>query len=83
MITAAIITGITNAILNRLIQTPSVPVSRDNSVVVKPEIEQAVRKEIAPVIEHLTNNEPFYKSRVSWGLCSPSWAGRRRSAHTS
>jgi len=67
MIPAAIVTGITTAILNKLIQTPGVPVSRENSVVVKPEIEQAVKREVAPVIEHLTNNEPFYKSRVTWG----------------
>lgn len=67
MIPAAIVTGITTAILNKLIQTPGVPVSRENSVVVKSEIEQAVKREVAPVIEHLTNNEPWYQSRVTWG----------------
>jgi hypothetical protein len=63
----AIIGQITNAIVDNLISAPAVPVSRDNSVIVKPEVREAVAKEVGPVIDHLTNNEPFYKSRISWG----------------
>ncbi len=63
----AIIGQVTNAIIDRLVQAPSVPVSKQNSVVVKPEVRDAVAQEVAPVIEHLTNNEPWYQSRVSWG----------------
>jgi hypothetical protein len=63
----ALVGQITNAIVDNLIKAPSVPVSRGNSVVVKPEVREVVAKEVGPVIEHLTNNEPFYKSRVSWG----------------
>ncbi len=33
----------------------------------KPAVRQEVAKEVKPVIEHLTNNEPWYRSRVTWG----------------
>jgi hypothetical protein len=58
---------ITNAIVENLIRAPSVPVSRENSVIVKPEVREAVAKEVGPVIEHLTNNEPAIQSRVTQG----------------
>jgi hypothetical protein len=58
---------ITNAIVDNLIRSPSVPVSRENSVIVKPEVREAVAKEVGPVIEHLTNNEPAIQSRVTQG----------------
>jgi hypothetical protein len=63
----ALIGQITNAIIDNLIRAPSVPVSRENSGVVKPEVREAVAQEVGPVIDHLTNNEPFYRSRVWWG----------------
>ncbi|HTV71182.1 MAG TPA: hypothetical protein VMF90_21850 [Rhizobiaceae bacterium] len=31
-------------------------------------IEQAVKKQVQPVIDHLTNQEPWYRSRVIVGL---------------
>lgn len=33
----------------------------------QPSITVAVAREVAPVIEHLTNNEPWYQSRVTLG----------------
>jgi hypothetical protein len=63
----AIIGQITNAIVDNLIKAPAVPVSRENSVIVRPEVREAVAEEVGPVIEHLTNNEPWFRSRVTWG----------------
>ena len=63
----ALIGQITNAIVDSLIKAPSVPVSRENVFVVKPEVREAVAQEVAPVIEHLTNNESWWRSRVTWG----------------
>jgi hypothetical protein len=64
---SGLIGQITNAIVENLIRAPSVPVSRENSVIVKPEVREAVAKEVGPVIEHLTNNEPAIQSRVTQG----------------
>jgi len=57
-----VIGGIANKVVDRLIASPA-PVQPADAPVVRQEVANAV----APVIEHLTNNEPFYKSRVSWG----------------
>lgn len=31
------------------------------------DISNAVAKEVQPVVDHLTNQEPWYRSRVTWG----------------
>lgn len=48
-------------IADRLIQSPSVPVGPPQ----KPTVKIEVAKELQPVLEHLTNNEPWYQSRVT------------------
>lgn len=58
-----IVLDIAARIADRLAQTPAVPVdSRD-----KPVVQQQVAKELKPVLEHLTNSEPWFRSRVTWG----------------
>lgn len=49
-----IILDIAGRIVDRMVQSPSVPVGLAQANVVKRE----VAKELQPVIEHLTNNEP-------------------------
>jgi len=34
-----------------------------------------IEKAIQPVLEHLTNNEPWYQSRVTWGAIIAGVAG--------
>jgi hypothetical protein len=58
-----IVLDIASRIADRLVKSPSVPIEAPEKPVVKVE----VAKELQPVLEYLTNNEPFYKSRVSWG----------------
>lgn len=58
-----IILEIAGRVADRLIKSPSVPVEAPAKSVVKVE----VAKELQPVLEHLTNNEPWYQSRVTWG----------------
>lgn len=58
---------IVDKIFDRLVKDPYIPVSPVDETITKPEIEKVVTEELKPVIEHLTNNEPWYKSRVMWG----------------
>jgi hypothetical protein len=57
-----VIGSIANKVVDRLIASPA-PVRPADAPVVRQEVANAV----APVIEHLTNNEPWYQSRVTWG----------------
>jgi hypothetical protein len=61
--TPLIVLDIASRIADRLVKSPSVPVEAAEKPVVRVE----VAKELTPVIEHLTNNEPWYQSRVTWG----------------
>jgi hypothetical protein len=45
------------------------------SVVVKPEVREAVQQEVGPVVEHLTNNEPWFRSRVTLGAIASILSG--------
>jgi hypothetical protein len=58
-----LVLDIASRIADRLIKSPSVPVEAPAKSVVKVE----VAKELRPVLEHLTNNEPWYRSNVTWG----------------
>jgi len=58
-----IVLDIASRIADRLVQSPSMPVEATE----KPVVKATVAKELQPVIEHLTNNEPWYRSRVTWG----------------
>jgi hypothetical protein len=58
-------TAITNAIQDALIAAAAKP---DNSLT-NADVNKttaAVASEVKPVIDHLTNNEPWYQSRVAW-----------------
>jgi len=58
-----IIGNIADKVLDHLVASPQTMVTPAEAPVVRKEVAEAV----APVIEHLTNNEPWYRSRVSWG----------------
>ena len=61
--TPLIVLDIASRIADRLAKSPSVPIEQAEKPVVKVE----VAKELQPVLEYLTNNEPWYQSRVTWG----------------
>lgn len=69
-----IIQAFTGQVLSHLIQSPQVQVERKDVPEVKPvvekAVEQAMRTEIIPRVEHLTNQEPWYQSRVTLGALS-------------
>ncbi len=58
-----------NAITEKLIQKPTVPVDRSNVGIVRPEIREAVAEAITtdPVIVNELNGEKPIQSRVLWG----------------
>lgn len=58
-----IIGNIADKVLDRLIASPQTTVTPAEA----PAVRQEVAEVVAPVIEHLTNNEPWYRSRVTWG----------------
>lgn len=58
-----IVGTVAEKVLDRLISSPQTTVTHAEA----PAVKQEVAKAVAPVIEHLTNNEPWYQSRVSWG----------------
>lgn len=62
-----ILLDVAGRIAERLVQNPSVPVERTDKIVVQQQAAEVLRQEVAPVIEHLTNNEPAVKSRVTQG----------------
>lgn len=46
--------------------------AQDNSNTLSPRdapaVAEAVTQKLAPIIAHATNNEPWYQSRVTWGV---------------
>ncbi|MFC4172621.1 hypothetical protein ACFOYU_11210 [Microvirga sp. GCM10011540] len=58
-----IISSIADKVLDRLIASPQTTVTAAEA----PAVRQEVAKAVAPVIKHLTNNEPWYRSNVTWG----------------
>jgi hypothetical protein len=58
-------------ILNGLVSSNQVPVERADAPAARPVIERAVREavrdEMTPRLRHVTNQEPWYQSRVTWG----------------
>lgn len=38
-------------------------------------VETVVQNELQPTLQHLTNNEPWYQSRVTWGAIFSGVAG--------
>lgn len=58
-----IVGTVAEKILDRLVASPGTTVTPAEAPVVRQEVAEVV----APVIEHLTNNEPWYQSRVTWG----------------
>lgn len=66
-----IVGTVAEKVLDRLLASPSVPVTPAQAPVVRQEVANAV----APVIEHLTNNEPWYRSRVTIGALTSIVSG--------
>ena len=64
-----VIGTIADKIIDRLIKSPSVPVDRQNTVIVRPEVREAVAEAITrdPVIVNELNAEKPIQSRVLWG----------------
>lgn len=60
-ITEAAMQGMTNAAALPNDLSPSAMVSS------RPDQRREIAAEVAPVVEHLTNNEPWYQSRVTLG----------------
>jgi len=69
--TPLIVLDIAARIADRLVKSPSVPLEAPEKPVVKVE----VAKELQPVLEHLTNNEPWFRSRVTLGAIATILAG--------
>lgn len=66
-----IIGNIADKVLDRLIASPQTTVTPAEAPAVRQEVAEAV----APVIEHLTNSEPWYRSRVTIGALTSIAAG--------
>ncbi len=58
---------IIDAVVDRIVKDPANSVTQADA--------PAIRKELVPVIEHLTNGEPWYKSRVTWGAIGAIFGG--------
>ncbi|KAB0269082.1 hypothetical protein [Microvirga brassicacearum] len=54
---------IAKVVVDKLVASPNNDITRADA----PQIKKEVAEAIAPAIEHLTNNEPWYQSRVTWG----------------
>lgn len=70
-----IIANIGEKIFDKLVKDPAVPVAPSDRIVVQPTIEKAVKEEVAPVIQDLTNTEPWYKSNVTLGAIASMLSG--------
>jgi hypothetical protein len=68
---AQIVPNIVTQILAGLVQSPHVPINQSNAhdaaPVVRKVVREAVEDEMIPRLEHVTNQEPWYQSRVTWG----------------
>lgn len=62
----AVATGLANAA-----QSPIVNLQQEDVR----DVSRAVNNELGPVIANLTNNEPWYQSRVTWGALIAGVAG--------
>lgn len=51
------------------IKDPAVPVTAPETLApaAARQVEHRVMDEVAPIVQNLTNNEPWYRSRVTWG----------------
>lgn len=54
-------------VARRLIDSPGSPLDAASPGRAQAELERAVAREVAPLVEHATNTEPWYLSRVTWG----------------
>lgn len=62
-----IIPVLVDKIFDQLVKNPINPVERQDAPVTKPEIRDVIERELEPVLQHQTNNEPWYQSRVTIG----------------
>lgn len=65
-IAAAVVAGVTSGVASP--DTKAVAADR-------PVITEAVLKQVAPIVAHATNSEPWYQSRVTWGAILAGVAG--------
>lgn len=68
-------TTIAEIVQKRLEASPAVPVQAEHAVPVEEIVSETVAREAAPVLKHLTNNEPWFRSRVTWGAIISAVAG--------
>ncbi|MEZ0169952.1 hypothetical protein [Microvirga sp. TS319] len=61
-----ILLQIAGRVADGLAKSPYIPVERKDAPVVRQEVAEVLQKEIAPVMEHLTSTEPWYRSRANW-----------------
>lgn len=59
----AVLFDLAARVAKSLAADPYINVTKDDA----PAVTQIVEDKLAPVINHLTNNEPWYQSRVTWG----------------
>ena len=68
----AVILGAVGGAVETVLGMDDIPVPNSQAPViarqVQERVEAVVRREVAPQIEHLTNSEPWYRSRVTWGV---------------
>lgn len=72
---ASLIPMIVGQVIGELISSPAVPVDHTNASAAEVVVERAVRRELEPVIEHVTNQEPWYQSRVTLGAAASILSG--------
>lgn len=77
-IIGAILPGIIETVIKRSIQDPQVPIdSHVPPSIAAREVADQVIEEVrrSPEVQHATNNEPWYQSRVTWGAIISGAAG--------
>lgn len=57
--------GVKTAV-RRVVKSPSLPVEQKHSAPIEEVVTKEVLKEVGPVLENLTNQEPLWRSKVLW-----------------
>lgn len=53
--------------VDKVVQSPSIDVSQKEAAPVRELVSNEVKKSVGAIVEHATNNEPWYRSRVTIG----------------
>ena len=62
-----IVMNAAQAVTQGLVENPYIPVTRETAVLAREEVESKLTKQLLPMIQHVTNQEPWYRSRVTIG----------------